>query len=696
MTCDSISKMRPVMAPALWKQSPQSKMQKSDRLKKKQAAFLSPMRRAPGSQIPPRDGQIILPAEYNWHKIDPRIIMANQPIPFGLWRSPIAPTMIGSAARLNDLQFSPDGNFLVWSQSQDGKTCLLAQQGKDAPIDLSGEFNPRGAVGYGGGEFFAGKSGIVFADRDGRLYAKAYATGLPKALTPGFGGCASPVLSSDETFVVFVHSYEGRDVLAAVESQGKAWPKILTQGADFYMHPALSPDGSRLAWVEWDHPNMPWDGARLMIACLDAKELRLSEITQLAGDENQAVFQPIFSPDGTKLAWLQNSAEFDDLVVFDLQSGQRDCLLKNENLLPPAWVQGIRVLAWSADSSQIFYLENHLGSLVLKKISLETKVSQLIATPPYTLLEQIAVSSRGEIGLIGQSAALAPRILVFSEGQERVAARSLPDAIPEEYFSAAQSVQWTSSDGVEVHGLYYPPANPDFSAEGAPPMITFIHGGPTSQSQNGFSLDCAFFTSRGYAFLMVNYRGSTGYGRAYRDALRNNWGKLDLQDAIEGSQAMVDRGLADPGKLVIKGSSAGGYTVLNALAHHPGFFKAGICMYGVSNLFLLEMETHKFEEHYNKSLVGSLPETAEKFYAWSPVFHAEKIRDALAVFQGDLDVVVPPSQSEAIVRQLKANGVPYIYKLYEGEGHGFRKKENLTDFYETVDQFLKQNVIFSV
>ena len=143
-------------------------------------------------------------------------------------------------------------------------------------------------------------------------------------------------------------------------------------------------------------------------------------------------------------------------------------LLKNENLLPPAWVQGIRVLAWSADSSQIFFLENHLGSLVLKKISLETKVSQLIATPPYTLLEQIAVSSRGEIGLIGQSAALAPRILVFSEGQERVAARSLPDAIPEEYFSAAQSVQWTSSDGVEVHGLYYPPANPDFSAEGAP------------------------------------------------------------------------------------------------------------------------------------------------------------------------------------------------------------------------------------
>ena len=158
---------------------------------------------------------------------------------------------------------------------------------------------------------------------------------------------------------------------------------------------------------------------------------------------------------------------------------------------------------------------------------------------------------------------------------------------------------------------------------------------------------------------------------------------------------MVDRGLADPSKLIIKGGSAGGYTVLNALVHHPGFFKAGICSYGVSNLFLLDMDTHKFEAHYTKSLVGTLPEAAEKFQDWSPVFHAEKIRDAMAVFQGAEDGVVPPEQSEAIVRQLRANRVPHVYKLYEGEGHGFRKKENLIDFYETIDQFLKQYVIFS-
>ena len=207
-------------------------------------------------------------------------------------------------------------------------------------------------------------------------------------------------------------------------------------------------------------------------------------------------------------------------------------------------------------------------------------------------------------------------------------------------------------------------------------------------------MDAAFFTSRGYAYFAVNYRGSTGYGRSYRDALKGNWGKLDLQDAIEGSQALVDAKLADPKKLIIKGGSAGGFTVLNALVHHPGFFKAGLCSYGVSDLFLLEMDTHKFESSYTQSMVGKLPEAADKFQTWSPVFHAESIRDAVAVFQGTEDKVVPPEQSESIVRLLQANRVPHLYKLYEGEGHGFRKKSTLIDFYQTMDDFLKQHVIF--
>lgn len=257
-------------------------------------------------------------------------------------------------------------------------------------------------------------------------------------------------------------------------------------------------------------------------------------------------------------------------------------------------------------------------------------------------------------------------------------------------------MDWISSDGARVYGTYYAPANRNYTAEGLPPMVVYIHGGPTSATRIGFDLDTSFFTSRGYAYLDVNYRGSTGFGRSYREALRGNWGKLDLQDAVEGARAVVNMGLADPSRLIIKGGSAGGYTVLNALIHYPGFFKAGLCSYGVSNLFTLEMDTHKFESHYNASLIGSLPEAAQKYHDFSPIFHADNIRDALAVFQGADDKVVPQSQSDSIVEALKANHVPHIYRVYPGEGHGFRKSESIIDFYGTIERFLLQYVIFSL
>jgi dipeptidyl aminopeptidase/acylaminoacyl peptidase len=619
--------------------------------------------------------------------------MTKQALPHGLWPSPITPAMLAGSIRLNDVQWSPDGNFLVWSQSQDGKTSLLAWKPDESAWDLTGDFNPSGSVGYGGGDFYAGNNQVLFADRNGRLYSKPYGAGLPRVITPGFGGAAAPVLSPDEKFIVFVHTYEGKDLLAVVDTEGSEWPKILRQGADFYMQPAISPDGSRLAWIEWDHPEMPWDGTRLMLGRLSTDGMSLDQVEQLDGDRERAVFQPCFSPDGTKLVWLVNNAEFDDLVVLDLAEGRTAKILKDQNLLPPAWVQGRRALNWHPDGKSIYYLENQLGSVSLKQVFLESKQSELVDTGAYTLLEQPTLSRNGEIACIAQSSSLPARIIVLKDGQPKTIARSQADFLELSDLSTPREFSWTSSDGAEVHGLYYAPANKNFSSDGPPPTIVYVHGGPTSQVFDAFNLEAAFFTSRGYAFFAVNYRGSTGYGRTYRNALRENWGKIDLQDTIEGSQALVRAGLADPNKLVIKGGSAGGFTLLNALVHYPGFFKAGLCSYGVSNLF--DLDTHKFELHYNTSLVGELPEAAAKYHAWSPVYHADKIRDAVAIFQGSDDKVVPPEHSESIVRLLRANHVPHEYKLYEGEGHGFRKKANLIDYYETVDRFLKQHVVFS-
>ncbi len=621
--------------------------------------------------------------------------MKKQTLPHGLWPSPITPAMLAGSIRLNDVQWSPDGKFLLWSQSLDGKTSLFAKPARDAALDLSSDLNPSGGVGYGGGDFFAGRGGVVIADRNGRLYFKPYAEGLARPITPAFGACASPVITPDERFVIFVHTYENKDVLAIVPLDGGTWPKILKQGADFYMQPAVSPDGKLLAWVEWDHPNMPWDGAKLYLAELDTQTGSLSEVKLLDGDETIPVFQPIFSPDGTRLAWLSNAGELDQLKLQHLSSGEVETLVQGRVMMPPAWMQGVRALAWSADSQKVFFLENQVGSTSLRSIALNTREITDVDTTPYTLIEQPCISAKGELALVAQSAAKPPRILRISGSRTEVIARSQSDVLPAGFLSQPQALAWQSSDGVAVHGLYYPPANPDFEAAGAPPVIVYIHGGPTSQVFDAFNLEADFFTSRGYGYFAINYRGSTGYGRAYRDALKGEWGRIDLQDTIEGSQALIARGLADPAKLIIKGGSAGGFTLLNALVHYPGFFKAGICSYGVSNLFTFELDTHKFEAHYNASLVGELPEAAEKYHTWSPIFHADKIRDAVAIFQGSEDKVVPPEQSEEMVRTLQSNHVPHLYKLYEGEGHGFRKKVNLIDYYETVDRFLKQHVIFS-
>ena len=250
-------------------------------------------------------------------------------------------------------------------------------------------------------------------------------------------------------------------------------------------------------------------------------------------------------------------------------------------------------------------------------------------------------------------------------------------------------------DGGEVHGIYYAPKNEDFEGKGKPPLIVLVHGGPTSQRGASFDGQAQFFTSRGWAVLQVNYRGSTGYGREYRDVLKNNWGIYDVQDSVSGATHLVESEKVNRDKLVIMGGSAGGFTVLKTLEDYPGFFKAGICLYGVANQFTLVADTHKFEERYSDYLLGGLPEAAAVYKERSPIFFADKIQDPIAIFQGEDDKVVPKNQSEEIVAALKQNGVPHEYHLYPGEGHGFRKTETIEKFYTTVEKFLHQHVIYS-
>jgi dipeptidyl aminopeptidase/acylaminoacyl peptidase len=244
-----------------------------------------------------------------------------------------------------------------------------------------------------------------------------------------------------------------------------------------------------------------------------------------------------------------------------------------------------------------------------------------------------------------------------------------------------------------VHGLFAPPASSRYEDQGLPPLVVQIHGGPTSQAYRTWRADVQFFTSRGFAFLDVNYRGSTGYGRAYREQLRGQWGVLDAADAISGLRYVAGQGWADGKRAAIRGSSAGGYTVLRVLTLEPDLFRAGVCLYGISELFSLARETHKFEAHYLDSLIGELPLQSERYRERSPIHFADRLRTPLIVFQGADDKVVPPSQSERIVAALKARGVPHEYHLYPGEGHGFRLRETVLDVLQSTERFLQTHVV---
>jgi len=613
---------------------------------------------------------------------------------FGLWKSQITPELIAAAIRLSDPLWDTDGETLVWREERSGKGVLVAQPSGEAPYEISGEKDVRGGVGYGGGDFTVRQGLVVFAAKDGRLYRRPLGHGFPKAITPAFGSLAAPQLSPGNEWVVFVHTYEGRDVLAVVDAKGKSWPVKLAEGADFYMQPVWHPSGESLAWIEWDHPNMPWDGTRLMVAVLEANPPQIRVAQNMAGSGDVPILQPAFSPDGRYLSYVQNEGEWDQLILRDLKDGASRVLVEGAALLKPAWIQGIAVQAWSPDSSSITFLQTQAGITTLNRVDVGTGEVEAVDMSPYTSLSQPAISAEGHLSLLASAPTISPRVVSVKGNRVTIHQRSTSEAIPPEDLPSPHEINWTASEGETVYGIYSPPTNSRYEGKGLPPAIVLIHGGPTSSVLIGYDLEAAFFTSRGFGTLEVNYRGSTGYGRAYREALRGEWGNLDVVDAAGGAQALIDQGLVDPSRLVIKGGSAGGYTVLNTLIRFPGLYKAGICSYGVTNLFTLAMDTHKFEERYTDSLVGPLPDAAEKYRDWSPIFHAGEIKDPVAIFQGEEDKVVPPIQSEEIVQALKANGVPYEYHLYPGEGHGFRKSETRQAYYEAIERFLMQYVIF--
>ncbi len=626
----------------------------------------------------------------------------SRKIPYGTWPSPISPRDMGAALRLGGLAWDSDRERLVWLEGRGTQGVLMCgDESPDAPREVSAGRTVRATLGYGGGDFTV-SGGVVFYLSEDRLYRQSLDRGRPKAITPALGECASPAVSADGRWIVYVDSADGVDGLAVVDADGTAWPRRFAYGSDFCMQPRWHPSGDMLAWVAWDFPQMPWDGTRLELARVvpgsDGWPV-VADRTVVAGGERVAIFQPEFSPDGRYLAYISDESGWGSLHLRDLGSGEVRLLVgEDAELGLPAWSQDVRTYAWSSDSAAIYYCRHSRGYAHLWSVRVDSGERQPVpGLQEYSRISQVVASRGGQIAFLAAGVGVPRRVVSMDPGAGtvRVRARSEAEALGPAEISEPLPVTWRSIDGDTVHGLYYPPQSSSYEGPGLPPLIVRAHGGPTSQVFAEYSPAVLFFTTRGYAVLEVNYRGSTGYGRAYADKLLGTWGIVDSDDAVSGARHAAEQGWADPTRMVIMGGSAGGYTVLQSLIRYPGTFRAGVCLYGVADLFGLASDTHKFERHYTDLLVGRLPEASDLYRQRSPVFNAERISDPIAVFQGEDDRVVPRTQSDAIVAVLRSRGVPHEYHLYPGEGHGWRRPETIEQFYTAVLAFLTRMVLYA-
>jgi len=452
------------------------------------------------------------------------------------------------------------------------------------------------------------------------------------------------------------HTTEGREAVNTIVSislDGDEAGTVIVSGNDFYSSPRLSPDGNRLAWLTWNHPNMPWDETALWVAELN-DEGAIERTKLVAGGAGESIFQPEWSPDGV-LHFISDRTGWWNLYRW--REGKIEPLYEMEaEFGAPQW--GFRMSTYGFESSnRIICAYNDQGNWRLASLDLNSRKLELIETP-YTEISSMRVAG-GRAVFVGGSPTEPLSIINIDLATRNIEAlrRSNNIAIDEGYLSIAQSIEFPTENNLAAHGFFYPPNNRDYTGapNERPPLLVISHGGPTSTTTTTLKLMIQYWTSRGIAVLDVNYGGSTGYGRAYRERLNGNWGIVDVDDCVNGALYLVERGLADGNRLIIRGGSAGGYTTLAALTFRD-VFKAGASYYGISDLEVLEQDCHKFESRYNSNLIGPYPERQDLYKARSPIHFTELLSCPIILFQGLEDKVVPPNQAEMMFEAARRKG----------------------------------------
>ena len=582
-----------------------------------------------------------------------------------------------------------------WLESrpaENGRVVLMRAKQDSEPADVTPpDFNVRTSVHeYGGGAYSIHRGTAVFSNFDDqRLYRQDPGRG-PVAITEAVDGkrhrYADGRISADGSLWIGVRErHEGsggpREVvneLVVIPTDGSSGPRVIAGGRDFYSNPRISPDGAGISFLAWNLPWMPWDGCELHVAEL-ASDGTLTDVTHVAGrDGVESIWQPEWSPGGD-LVFASDRRGWWNLER--VRGGERSVLYEADAEFGyPQWSFGARSFSFLGDG-RIACCYDSEGRTHFALLDPESGLLRDLDVPHDALRGPHLAAEGSTVVVVAGSATMPNQVvrLDVATGVWEVLRQSADVPVDTAYFSIPQAIEFPTEGGLTAHALFYPPASPAFIAgEGErPPLIVESHGGPTGNATALFSLETQFWTSRGFAVVDVNYGGSTGYGRAYRERLNGQWGVVDLRDCMNAARYLVERGESDPERLLITGGSAGGYTTICALTFTDEF-AAGTTYFGIADLEQFGGgETHKFELQYEHTLVGPYPETADLYRARSPIHFADRITTPMLVLQGADDKIVPPSQAEIIVGALRERGIPHAYLLYEGEGHGFRKAENI-------------------
>jgi dipeptidyl aminopeptidase/acylaminoacyl peptidase len=604
--------------------------------------------------------------------------------PYGSWRSPVSTQdVFAQSVVIGNLRL--DGGNLYWSELRpDGKAAVVRRDSNGTIADATPPgYDVRTRVHeYGGSAFAVWDDVVYFSNFDDQHLYRQDAGAAPQ-LFAGQDGMryADAVLDRRRARMIVVREdhtaggFQAVNSLVAIDLAAGGSAEILVSGNDFYASPCVSLGGDTLAWLTWNHPNMPWDGTELWIAKL-LPDGSLADRRLLAGGESESIFQPCWSPDGD-LYFVSDRTGFWNLYRWEPETATITALHPMDaEFGMPQWVFGLSSYALAGDSPLICsYLVEGIAQLAM------LDVHSLAFSPlnlQYATIDAV-LAAPGEAFLVAASAmaGIALLRLDLSTGQTEIIRRASDIVLAAAYISVAQPISFPTEGGLTAYGFLYPPTNPDFAAPPGelPPLIVMSHGGPTAATSPHFRLSIQYWTTRGFTVFDVNYGGSTGYGRAYRERLKGMWGVVDLVDCVNGARYLVDQGLVDGKRLAIRGGSAGGYTTLCALTF-TDVFAVGASYFGISNLEALAKDTHKFESRYLDSIVGPYPERSDIYVARSAIHHTSLLSSPMILLQGADDPIVPLNQAQTMYEAVRARELPVAMIVFPGEQHGFVRLDN--------------------